>query len=126
MPLVLLAVRVTAGMPWRSGVGRVALVEDHDADGAGGGGVLGLQLEGAGATLEQGDVPGREAGEVRGLTATGRRVAEAELQVDGGDRRGHVAGVGLVDHTEVDALDVGDLPGAVCWSADGPSTVNAR
>ena len=43
----------------------VALVEDHDAGYTGGGGVLGLQLEGAGAALEQGDVPRREAGEVR-------------------------------------------------------------
>ena len=111
MPLVLLAVSVTAGMPWRAGVGGVALVEDHDADGTGGGGVLGLQLEGARATLEQGDVPGREAGEVVGLTAAGRGVAQTELQVDSSDRGRHVTGIRLIDHVEVDALDVGDLFG---------------
>ena len=89
------------------GTGGVALVEDHDAGGSGRGGILGLQLERARSTLEQGDVPGREAGEVRRLTATGRRVADAELQVHGGDGGCDVARIGLVDHTEVDALDVG-------------------
>jgi hypothetical protein len=34
-------------------------------------------------------------------------VAQAELQVDGGDRRGHVTGIRLVDHAEVNAFDVG-------------------
>ena len=36
-----------------------------------------------------------------------RGVAQAELQVDGRDRRGDVAGVALGDRPEVDALDVG-------------------
>ena len=36
-----------------------------------------------------------------------RRVADAELQVHGGDGGCDVARIGLVDHTEVDALDVG-------------------
>ena len=93
-----------------SGIRRLALVEDHDADGTGGGGVLGLELERARASLEQGDVSGSEAGEVSGLAAAVRRVAEAELQVDGADRCRHVTGVGLVDHAEIDVLDVRDLP----------------
>ena len=108
MPLVLLAVSVTAGMLLRSVGGRVALVEDHDPDGAGRRGVLGLELERAGATLQQRDVPGREAREVGSLAPAGRGVAQAELQVDGRDRRGDVAGVGLGDRPEVDALDIGD------------------
>ena len=108
MPLVLLAVERDRRDALAAGVCGLALVEDHDADGTGGGGVLCLDLERAAAPLEQGDVPGGEAGEVPGLAAAGRGVAEAELEVDGGDRGGHVTGVGLVDHPEVDVLDVGD------------------
>jgi hypothetical protein len=55
-------------------------------------GVLGLELERAGATLQQRDVPGREAREVGRLAPARRGVAQAELQVDGRDRRGDVAG----------------------------------
>ena len=55
--------------------GRVALVEDHDADGACGRGVLGLQLEGTGAALKQRDVSSREAREVQSLAPAGRGVA---------------------------------------------------
>ena len=60
----------------------VALVEDHDADGASSGGVLGLHLEEARAALEQCDVARREPGEVGGLAAAGGGVAEPELEVD--------------------------------------------
>ena len=92
--------RDAAGVVGREGDGRDALAVGAAVlpwlkitmpDGAGGRGVLGLELERAGATLEQRDVPGREAGEVRSLAAAGRGVAEAELQVDGRDRRGDVA-----------------------------------
>lgn len=53
--------------------------------------------------------PRREPSEVGGLAAAGRRVAEADLQVDGGDRPGHITPVGLIDHSEVHAFGVGDL-----------------
>jgi hypothetical protein len=102
------------------GTGQVALIEDHDADGAGGRGVLGLQLERARAALEQRDVPGREAREVSSLAPAGRRVAETELQVDGRDRRGDVSVVALVDDPEVDVLDVGDRAGCRLLESRGP------
>ena len=126
MPLVLLAVSVTAGMLLRSVGGRVALVEDHDPDGPGGRGVLGLQLERARAALEQRDVPGGEAREVGCLAPAGRRVAQAELQVDGRDRRGDVTRVGLGDRPEVDTLGVGDRVRCDLLQAEGPTTSNAR
>ncbi len=49
-------------------IGGVALVEDDGPHRAGRSRVLSLQLEGAGAALDQRDTPRREAGEVRGLT----------------------------------------------------------
>ena len=77
------------------GRGGVALVEEQDADGAGGGGVLGLDLERAGAALDQRDVARREPGEVGRLAAAGRGVAEPELDVDRGDGGRDVARLGL-------------------------------
>ena len=84
------------------GGGQVALVEDDDADGTRGRGVLGLDLERAGTSLQQGDVPGREAGEVGRLAPAGRGVAEAEHEVDRRDVGGDVTGIALGDDTEVD------------------------
>ena len=101
---------VTAGMPLRSGVGGVALVEQDHSDRSGGRRVLALDLERARPSLEQRDVAGGEPGEIGGLTAARRRVAEPELDVDRGDggiRDG--AGIGLFEHAVIDALDVRDL-----------------
>ena len=63
-------------------IGRVALVEDDHGAGAGGLRVVGLQGEAAPATLDEGDRPGGEAGEV----VHTRRV---------GDERGPTSGLGV-------------------------------
>ena len=79
----------------RVGPARLALVEDDHGGGAGGRGVGHLDLEGAGAALDQRDVAGGEAGEVGGLAAGGRRRSAAvarDVEVDrlhvGGDLTG--------------------------------------
>ena len=41
-------------------------------------------------------------------------------EVDGRDRGGDVAGVGLVDHAEVHVLDVGDRAGGRLLESRGP------
>ena len=88
-------------------VGGVALVEEHDADGSGPGGVRGLDLERAVAALHESDVACRKGREVVCGAAAGAGVANSERQVDRRHRGGDVTGVRLRGHPEVGALHVG-------------------
>ncbi len=65
-----------------AGVGGLALVEDHDADGTGGGGVLGLDLERAACPAGAGRCSRRGSRRSPRPRSRWSSVAEAELQVD--------------------------------------------
>ena len=98
-------------MLFRSTRRGVALVEEQDAGGARGSGVVALDLERAGAALDERDVAGRESCEVVGLTPAGGRVADPQLDVDRCDRGRHVAFLRVRCRAEVRALLVGDRVG---------------
>ena len=88
----------------------LALVEEDDCGGAGGGRVVDLDPEGARTALDQRDAPGdREPVEVRRLTAAARaRLGRRrEGEVDGDQGRGHVAAARELGRRVVDVLGVG-------------------
>ena len=102
------------------GTALLALVEDDRGVVARGLGVLGLDDEVAGATLDQRDLGlgGRRGCEVGRLTARVRRAGRRAGRDDDVVRRhhvtGHVAGAGVLHRLEVRAIDVGpSLVGAV-------------
>ena len=111
MPLVLLAERVTGGMPWRPGSAVLPWLK------------ITMPMAPAAAAFSafsskvhvprwsNAMFPAGKPTKSVGLTTAGRGVAQTELQVDSSDRGRHVTGIRLIDHVEINALDVGDLFG---------------
>jgi hypothetical protein len=84
----------------------VALVEDDHRAGTRRRGVVDLVAEEARAPLDEGDVPRREAGEVRGLATARRRPVTGEVDVDDLHRSCDVGRARVVHRREVLVRDV--------------------
>ena len=108
MPLVLLAVSVTAGMPLRSGAAVLPwlkiTIPTAPAAAAFSALISNVQVPRCSSAMFPAGKPAKSAASHPLVEVLPR----PELQVDGRDGRGDVAGVGLGDRPEVDALDIGD------------------